>query len=249
MGCDILFAEGDNYMEETGDLYVTNSTGRLYPEGVYHIPNSYLLNPRFGAIHYLDDKRDAHALRRKFVSDGYISSVKGKEKGLQIGLIQRPEGSSRRIGNLEEIQSALQEDIPTANISITNFTYPTVKEQATWFATKDVIIAAHGAALANSFFITTNTIVIVIYPGKAYYPSLEPLIEQSGGIALDWYQNDIQNPHLESGLLGNQRYNELMHGSEEIFPVVDEIVSRVHLAVIKTPFWWDLKAIGRSWVH
>jgi hypothetical protein len=250
MGCEVEFLEQeDEYDTDTGNLILTNhETGtRLFPEGVYYVLNFYLLKPRYGVINYLDDKRDAHALRRKFVSDDYIASVKGKEKGLQIGIIQRPEGASRRIGNLPEIKTALQNDIPDATITITNFTYSTVKEQATWFATKDVIIAAHGAALANSFFITPKTVVLVVYPGEAYFPSLEPMIEQSGGVALDWYQQDIKNPFLAEGSLTNMQYNKMMHGSQEIFPVVDEIVARIHFALIQTPLWSDLKAVGRSY--
>ena len=137
MGCDVFISKNEEYDTKTGELIVNNT---VIPDGTYYLPNLYLQRPRFGHIQYLDDRRDAHALRKKFVSDEYIESLKGEGKPLQIGMIQRPK--SRRIANLEQIKAALQKDIPGANISITDFNYPTVKEQAEWFATKDVIIAA-----------------------------------------------------------------------------------------------------------
>ena len=59
-----------------------------------------------------------------------------------------------------------------------------------WFATKDVIIACHGAALANAIFVSKGTIVIQAYPPKFHWTSMDPLIEQAGGLALDWYQGE-----------------------------------------------------------
>ena len=74
----------------------------------------------------------------------------------------------------------------------------TVRDQAKWFASKHFIIAVHGAALTNSAFITKGTFVLQIYPPGFHWQSLDPLIEQSGGIALDWYEGEypIENAFI-----------------------------------------------------
>ena len=120
-----------------------------------------------------------------FVSDEEIAEVKGGSKPLQIGLLQRPK--SRHINNLEEIEAALRKALPGCRTNLTVLAFPNVKDQAAWFATKDVIVGAHGAALTNSIFITKGTIVMQVWPDNWFWQSLDSLIEQSGGIALDWY--------------------------------------------------------------
>lgn len=140
-------------------------------EDIQHIPNYYLLRPRLDYIRYLDHPEHAHMLRRMFVSDDYIGSVKGNGKPLQIGIIQRD--GARRFDNLDEILKTLKNDIPEASIIVSDFKFGSVKEQATWFATKDMVIASHGAALTNSIFITVGTIVLQMYPPGYFLQTLE----------------------------------------------------------------------------
>ena len=154
---------------------------------VQHVPNLYLQRPRYGQIVYLDRPDDAHALRRLLVDDRTIAKVKGPGKRLQIGILQRTR--SRIITNLDEIVHSLQRALPESHIVVSELKTPLLREQAEWFATKDIIIAAHGAALTNSIFITPGTIVMQLYPPGFFWQSLDPLIEQSGGIALDWYKS------------------------------------------------------------
>lgn len=144
-------------------------------------------------------------------------------------MIQRTK--SRIITNFAEIKNTLQLSLPDAYITETTFDMPLMKDQAEWFATKDIIIAAHGAALANSVFITPGTIILQIYPRNYFSQSLDPLIEQSGGIALDWYNG--KNPFcewVESKARGEQ--NVMRDAS--IAPSVDEIVDTI------------LKALGKK---
>lgn len=239
MECDVKFLDNKPHAKFDKFGQITNGKDIGLPEGIYHIPNLYLQRPRFGHIHYMDDRLDAHALRRKFVSDHYIEQFKGADKALQIGIIQRPKGASRRIGNVKEIRSALLKNFPGANVTLTDFSFPTVKEQAKWFATKNIVIAAHGAALANSIFITQGTIVLIIYPPGGFFQSLEPLIEQSGGVALDWYEKG-EDPYLATKLGSRNSYNQAMHGTQEILPPVEDLVSRLRYASLTIPTWHEL---------
>ena len=76
MGCDIQFHKNNPpvKIDKFGKIVDRKEIG--LPEGIYHVPNLYLQRPRFGHIRYLDDRRDAHTLRRNFVSDDYIQKLK-----------------------------------------------------------------------------------------------------------------------------------------------------------------------------
>ena len=151
MGCEILY--GNSTFHSPDDLPDSDES---------FVPNLYLMAPRFNQIGYLKRPDHAHVLRRRFVSDEFIQSKKGNGKPLQIGIIQRTK--SRRILNLDDIQRRLRNALPESNIIYSEFNYTSVKDQATWFATKDVIIGSHGAAMVNSVFITPGTIVLQLYP-------------------------------------------------------------------------------------
>lgn len=212
MGCDIIYDEDGDGMDENGFVAELKSD-------IQYIPNLYLLRPRLEYIRYLNRPEHAHALRRLFISDEYIATKKGGGKPLQIGMIQRPK--ARRIDNIDEIKNGLQKAIPSAQINCTNFEFNTVKEQAEWFATKDVVIAAHGAALTNSVFITEGTIVMQMYPPGYFWQSLDPLIEQSGGHAIQWFKKG-KNPAIVAGTLNKTLFIEA--GNSAFSPPVDEVV-------------------------
>jgi hypothetical protein len=153
-------------------------------QSVYYQYPLQLKQPRPGMIRYLERPEDAHALRRRLVRDDDLIPLNSSL--LHIGMIQRPVGSERHIVNFKVLVNHLQRRLPQAVLHVSEFNSTDIREQAHWFATKHVIIAAHGAALTNSLFITPGTIVMQLYPSGYFWQSLEPLIEQVGGIALDW---------------------------------------------------------------
>lgn len=176
------------------------------PKDTVYYPNLYKMNPRFEYIRYLDSPEHAHMLRRRLIKDEDIAKVKGKDKPLQIGMIQRKK--TRVIENMEEIRDELMKNMQNIEIDVTTFEDKTLLEQAFYFASKDIIIAAHGAALTNSIFITPKTIVLQLYPTGYFYIFYEPLIEQSGGIALDWHNKTAGNPYVKYKALGDNERNE-----------------------------------------
>jgi hypothetical protein len=189
-------------------------------------------------MRYLADEEDAHALRRLFVDDiaiynvkddidYYYLGVKKSKKPLQIGLLQR-EGR-RVITNLHEIREALRVALPYAEIHTSTLDYPLIRDQALWFATKNIIIGAHGAGLTNALFITKGTIVLQIWPDNWFWQSLDPLIEQSGGIALDWYPC---GKHPVVTFETAKRTGAQNFGRESnITPPVEEVVDRILMAL------------------
>lgn len=175
---ELVDAMGCQIKQSDQGLPKSNIADFVPSDDIQYIPNYYLLRPRLDYFRYLDHPEHAHMLRRLFVNDECIATMKGNDKPWQIGIIQRQ--GARRFDNLNEIFETLVQDIPEANITITDFKFKTVKEQATWFATKDVIIASHGAALTNSIFITPGTIVLQMYPPGYFLQTLEVRLYSNG---------------------------------------------------------------------
>ena len=229
IGCEVKTMQDDIPPTFVGDG--PKHLPSLPRDDIQHIPNVFLRKPRFGMIRYLADEDDAHALRRLFISGEEILRVKGNGKPLQIGLLQR--SARLHITNLKEIEAALQQAIPGSQTNLTLFQFPDLKDQAAWFATKDVIVGAHGAGLTNSIFVTKGTIVMQIWPEKWFWQSLDPLIEQSGGIAIDWYTKGI---HPVKEFEDAKRQNLANKGNRaNITPPVIEVVDRILLALGEIP--------------
>ncbi|CAB9508182.1 expressed unknown protein [Seminavis robusta] len=224
--------------------HVPNEQSISSNEGVFHSPNLRLLRPTFGRRRYLHDPDDAQALRRVVgVTDAWVESQKGGGKPLQIGIIQRT--NKRVVTNMNDVAKGLQQALPEANVTISTFGYPTVLEQAKWFASKHVIVAVHGAALTNSVFATKGTFILQLHPPGFFWTSLDPLIDQSGAIALDWYKGD--HPVMESleVIKNPNRKNQMQHQDFEV--PVDEIVDIVLVALDKkeaTPLMIKKSSIG-----
>lgn len=147
-------------------IYDGRTANETKPNDQLHHPNLYLMSPYYRHMQYISHPSHAHLLRQNLVSDAYISNHKsydGSERPLQIGLLERKK--SRVILNLHDIAAGLSNAMPDTNLTITNFDHgPMIREQAEWWSTKDVIIAAHGSGVMNSVFITPKTIVLQIYP-------------------------------------------------------------------------------------
>ena len=226
---------------------------------VVYSPNLKWLHPRYGHRNYLRRPEYAQELRRRVVPgiDDIAGRLRRRKAGeddddidnddrgpLQIGLLNRkrvdPGTANRVITNMDAIAAGLEEALggggegggTAANSVVLSQDFPgdgSLKDQATWFATKDVIIAPHGAALANALFVTEGTIVVQAYPPGFYWTSLDPLIEQAGGLALDWYDGD--NP-LEAFYDVQKDYRKKNNAQHQDFDVpVNEIVDIVLVAL------------------
>ncbi len=101
----------------------------------------------------------------------------GSARPRAVGAVQR--ASTRRVvgADLEALGDvAVLERMPFA-------------AQASFFASHEVIVAAHGAALTWAAYVQRCTAVVVLYPPD-YYPLFyfERLVEDAGGVALPWWR-------------------------------------------------------------
>ena len=116
-----------------------------------------------------------------------------QQEQLQIGIVSRT--GTRRIANLSELQQGIEEALSSNRVSfsleIQSLDDLTLHQQATWFASKHIIVAVHGAGLTNCIFLQPNATVISLYPRNFYFVGyFESLITQVGGHNLDWYEGD-----------------------------------------------------------
>jgi len=204
---DALVLEAYRHTLNAASNCTTNAAPE--PEGgrVFHSPNYKWMRPRFKQRNYLRRPEDAQLLRRRLLGEDETEGEDGKEwerlrKPLRIGLIQREDVADRPnrvIRNLDAVAEGLREAFlklsrnVTVNHSGSESDYPfpgggRIEEQARWWAEHDVIVAAHGAALTNAVFVRPGTIVVQAYPPGFFWQTLDPLIEQAGGRALDWYE-------------------------------------------------------------
>jgi hypothetical protein len=108
----------------------------------------------------------------------YTTTNISRTRPLQIGIIQRypsnkrcenvplPKGCShyREIINLDQMTTSLQDAFPSADIHLTKLKGKDLTEQAWWWYNQDIIVAAHGATLANVIFLQPGSAVIEIFP-------------------------------------------------------------------------------------
>ena len=159
-------------------------------------------------------------------------------KGFSLAHRSTATTEGRRVGNLQEIVELLQSSYPhnsTAEISL--FDNMTLQQQAEFFATKDVIIAPHGAGLVNSIFCTPGTLVMQIYPPCFFLQTLDPLIEQVGAIALDWYNGlrpIMDWVEIRDAPRGWIQHNRLRNA--EINPPPQEVVEKILAALGYQPW-------------
>jgi hypothetical protein len=97
---------------------------------------------------------------------------------LQIGIIQRyprnkkcekvpmpkPCSHYREISNLDQVEKSLQAAFPSADIQVTKLKGKDLAEQAWWWYNQDIVVAAHGATLANVIFLRPRSAVVEIFP-------------------------------------------------------------------------------------
>lgn len=99
----------------------------------------------------------------------------------RIGVINRPS-----VRNRKWLHGAAFSSLVGGDDAL--FEQKTPPEQALWVHAHDIIVAPHGAALANVVFARPCTVVVELYPMQFYLPGLYlPLVADSGGLAYAGY--------------------------------------------------------------
>eukprot|EP00121_Abeoforma_whisleri_P016892 Awhi_evm1s15486 len=139
-------------------------------------------------------KNDAFELSKLVLgAENYQKSL--TSENLRIGFVQREK--TRIIHNLTSLVDSVKEQYPDAIVTTEKFAGLNLKEQAQWYANQDLIIAAHGAGLINLAFAHECVAVFQLHC-EGYYINFyfDHLVENIGGIMLDYYDGDETTKHI-----------------------------------------------------
>jgi hypothetical protein len=156
------------------------------------LTSHHRLKPRAEQKQWFQHQEDAVALRTRTVGLLTPNDLP------RIGLVQRAsrkQRSNRRIHNLDAIQASIEEAFPNASIETTFMDGMSFSEQAEWWSSKDVVVAAHGASMNNVIFMRDNASVVELYP-EHYYPiGMYRSLSKSTGVSHYGYYNGVANPY------------------------------------------------------
>jgi hypothetical protein len=142
--------------------------------------------------YWFESRSEIESLKRLVLPNESLEIHDKDMWSLQVGIVNRT--GTRQIESLTGIRNGIEDALKprvSTSISIQNLDNLTLEEQAQWFATKHIIVAAHGAGLTNCVFIQPKTTVISLYPMDFYFFGyFESLIDKTGGINMDWYAGD-----------------------------------------------------------
>jgi Glycosyltransferase 61 len=155
-----------------------------------------------------------------------------KKQNLQIGLINRK--GSRIINNMDSIQTSMESIFPSGNYERAYMEDLSPLEQWRFWASKDIILVAHGQSETNAVFLHPNSSIIEIYPPH-YYPEFYNELFRSICIHHFPYFNDIQNWHHDysehSKTLSDRNFYRSV---KDMSPNVSSIMLLFQQALLKT---------------
>jgi hypothetical protein len=182
--------------------------------------------------------RDLLLQRQQRVLPQRITKIASNSSVVRIGFLDRFE--TRSIANLDDLvrRVSLRYDRVVLDKAWFTSTAPML-EQLAWFASHDIIVGAHGAAMTNCMFLQAGTIVIEIFPMN-YFPLdfFGSLITQvaaihvplyADGSPLVWKDPAATRLNLQEGVAAfkdNSKRREERHGfrSVNITVRVDDVI-------------------------
>lgn len=160
----------------------------------------------FREEYWFENRQDVDLLQKIVLANNASDkslTLRQEPRVLQIGIVNRT--GTRKIANLPELRDSIEEALSSKGISfslsVQSLDGLTLQQQAAWFASKRIIVAAHGAGLTNSIFLQPNATVISLYPENFYFVGyFESLVTKVGGHNIDWYAGEkatARNVHAE----------------------------------------------------
>lgn len=105
------------------------------------------------------------------------------------------------------MKASLQDAFPTADVHSTKLKGSDLIDQAWWWYNQDIVIVAHGAALANILFMREKTAAIEIFPND-YAPGMFQHLMKSVGVVPFRINEATSKGFLELGEKDEKRKRE-----------------------------------------
>jgi hypothetical protein len=152
----------------------------------------------------------------------------------RIGLVQRAsrnQRGNRRILNLDTIQESIVEAFPHASVETALMDGMSFSEQAAWWSSRDVVVAAHGASMSSVIFMRDNASVVELYP-EHYYPiTFFRSLSQSAGVSHYGYYNGVANPYEDYRQHGKTYADRILYRNVDWEPPPQDVLKLVQLAL------------------
>lgn len=144
-----------------------------------------------------------------------VTPRESSKKYQRIGIVNRNE--SRAITEINMLVSKLHKKYPKAQVEVRAFDSEyqlqseadTMQTQAKWFADKDLVIMAHGAAMSNVVFMRPGSSLLELYPRFYFNDMFWDLMTQCG-VNHGWYYDQGNSTKQ----MAKGEYNEMMSRAE-----------------------------------
>jgi len=210
-----------------GDFNQNHSIGYLKDANavVYRLPNS--VKAKWRSPEWFSRPEDARSLQTAVLGRP-TSWVLDKEDPfkLQIGLIQRKK--SRRVTNMDAIQSAIHERYPTATIAQVTMEDMNFYQQAKWWSQQHIVVSAHGAAMTNTIHLSSQAGIVEIFPNYFYELQYFKRLSESVGIShhRQWINASVADPEADYQLqVRDRKVRNVTPPVSEILQHVQDIVN------------------------
>jgi hypothetical protein len=158
------------------------------------LPPENMLLRTFYSSGWFRRKSTCDSFRQRLWDNLNVQPVQISRRKRRIGILNRNE--SRAIVNIPSLIRELNVHFHDKELDIDVRSFDseyelkgpqdTLEAQAQWFASQDLIILAHGAALANVIFMRPGTAVLEMFPRYYYNTMFWDLMDQCG-IYHEWY--------------------------------------------------------------
>ena len=169
------------------------------------MPEEHLISRKVYTSGWFQRSDTCSSFRERLWKNLEINPPKVSPTKRRIGILDRNE--SRAIRNIPGLIRELKVHFNDKAIDIDVRTFDseyeltserdTLSEQARWFAAKDLIIVAHGAALSNVVFMRPGSAVLELFPRYYFNDMFWELMNQCG-IRHSWYYDgDVKKKYSQ----------------------------------------------------
>ena len=228
MGCSISETEPPCYSS------ASNSGNAMF----YFLPRDVLHD-----YQWFERPQDATSLRMQVLQSINFTDNHGttaaaatatnhRHDALRIAIIDRR--STRKLLNVDNVSSSLRHAYPLAAVEIAYMEDMEPTEQFLFWSRQDIIIAGHGAALTNTFFLPpgNTSALIEIFPPHFYDVTFFRTLRNSAGIRGYGYYNNESDLQADWAKYSNTMKKRKYYRLQDLEPPVDAILDLVRQALV-----------------
>lgn len=166
---------------------------------------------------------------RKAAREFSAFGERDKKRGVSVVVYNRADTSKRRWLNANDVEDYIRgKNIPDLTLKMYNYTPQAFAEQIHLYSSSSILIAPHGAAMANTIFMQPGSEVIEITRGCKNISSVEHVPQSWTGWSAAHSGLHLQyvNCYFENSNSTNQNYSPYTVNVTEMSRAIDEAIER-----------------------